>query len=1016
MMKSQEGRNPLIICITDVEYQSLKFSFHEISSETIESVIVEHGYFGGKLFSIARFMEMGSRGRDTVPQRLPLLIRSLKPTFVIELGICFGLKDDFPIGSVGICQHSADYELQKVNEHEISNRTRTIQSDSAIYAKLINHSTSRIFDFKISGAVYACGDKVVNSSALKNKILSSIPDAKCGDMESYPFGIACQNAGVPWALIKGSSDDGVNKGDEFQVAAARNSVTFFESFIRNCDDLDDYFYPTYDVNFSKEINFDLISKEIFNSASIEGMQSSTARDQYSVHKHPEMGESWIIIYISKAHSIPEVIRSVLKGLIHAPVRVDVCIASIGGISELQRNTYEKLLKELRCQKFFVAEIGDFIFNRVVEKHAAASLISPPENYVDQMIYRGDGEALVSSRYAKTFIYSPDRQESKPSPISIILGQGGIGKTTFCLRLAEIINKREKLEKRMLLITKADILRNYSGEVIDSISKLYIEYAKNITGQVRPISHETFSLALSSGSIILMIDGIDEIESALGEKFKMQAFLDSIGNLNESLNSCRVLMTSRDSNASRFIETKNSETLFIKGFSAVDIDNYTEKDGQEIKKEIKDFSNQIKNKDGLVNPYLLHVVRQFLVSTKKESWETQDIKSERLKIDEPFDYCLARALLREIEKQSLHISVDDYYDLLNEIVVVKENSMDDEYFESYIEIYLQKNGATPFPRRTTYLKFFLFENKNFLTSVSHSEYVSHILLNKLYSIFFKNDSATREDVVIVRSIFGSTKNENFGLIGRLCSRLHETDASEIEIECKVKFIFDEIRRGGKNITSERAIHALHEFVIEYWAPKTASERRSIIEKIHNKDRISEICILSDFASIDFSNCTVEGGVFRNFQSFFNCKTNENTRFIDCSFSNCSSSFKRENVRSEIFVNCSLDEGMRHLLHAGEDKRAETLLRSKSDVKQILKAMRQGLGFASLSLNKIKAYSNLVSERSYEDFIDFMCRADVLIAQDNLFKVSKMAESDAIALCDEDHSQGLITSLVKMLGEN
>ncbi|GEM_PF-3200242 len=1015
-MKSHEEKKPLIICITDVEYQSLKSRFSATSNETIESIIVEHGYFGGKPFSIARFMEMGSRGRDTVPQRLPLLIRSLKPTLVIELGICFGLKDDFPIGSVGICQHSADYELQKVNENEISNRTRTIQSDSTIYAKLLSHSTSRKFDFKINGAIYACGDKVVNSSDLKNKILSSIPDAKCGDMESYPFGVACQNAGVPWALIKGSSDDGVNKGDEFQVAAAENSVAFFESFVLSREDLDSYFHPTYDVNFSKEINFDLISKEIFNSASIDKTQYSTARDQYSIHKHPEMGESWIIIYISKAHSIPEVIRSTLKGLPHSPFRVDVCIASIGGISESQKKTYEELLNRFPCQKYFVAEIRDFIFNRVVKKHTAISLISPPENYVDQMIYRDNGAALVSSRYARAFIYSTDGQESKSSPISIILGQGGIGKTTFCLRLAEIINKRESSERRMLLITKADILKNYSGEVVDSISKLYIEYAKNITGQMRPISHETFSLALSCGSIILMIDGIDEIESALGEKFKMQDFLDSIGNLNESLNSCRVLMTSRDSNASRFIETKGSETHFIKGFSTRDIDEYTEKDGQEIKKKIKDFSVQIKNKDGLVNPYLLHVVRQFLVSTKKEPWETQVIESKRLKVDEPFDYCLARALLREIEKQSLHISVDDYYDLLNEIVVEKENSMDDEYFETYIEIFLQKNGKTSPPRRTSYLKFFLFENKNFLTSVSHSEYVSHILLNKLYSIFSQSDSATSADAIIVRSILGNARNENFGLIERLCSKLHKSDASEIEIERKVKFIFDEVKKSGRNITSEKAIHELHAFMIGYWSPKTASERRIIIEKIHSENKISGICILSEFASIDFSDCTVEGSVFRNFQGFFNCKTNDRTRFIDCSFSNCSSSFKRENVRSEIFVNCNLDEGMRHLLHAGEDKRSETLLRSKSDVKQVLKSMRQGLGFAPLSLNKIKAHSSLVSERSYEDFIDVMCKTGVLTAQDNLYKVSTDAEMDAIALCDEDHSQGLITSLVKMLGAN
>lgn len=1013
-MKYQEERKPLIICITDVESRALQPKFSIVSTETIESIIVEHGYFGGKIFSVARFTEMGSRGKGTIPYKLPLLIKKLDPTLVIELGICFGLKEDFPIGSVGICQFSADYELQKVNEKEVFHRARIIQSDTTIYAKLLNHSTSKEFDFKIDGVTYACGDKVVNSSDLKKKILSSVPDAKCGDMESYPLGVACENAGVPWALIKGSSDDGVNKGDEHQVTAANNSVGFFESFILNSENLDPYFHTSYEVNFSEAIDFDLISKEVFNSPSIEKNLYLTSRDQYVVHRHPEMGESWIIIYISKAHSIPEVIRSTLKRLSLPPARVDVCIASIGGIIESQQKVYAEILNRFGCKHFFVAAIGDFIFRRIVEKHAAVSLISPPENYVDQMIYRGDGTALLSSKYARSFIYKPEGRESKKSSISIILGQGGIGKTTFCLRLAEVINKRDISDRRMLLITKADILKSYSGETIDSISKLYIEYAKNITGQTRPISHETFSLALSCGSIILMIDGIDEIESALGEKFKMQAFLDSIGNLNESLNSCRVLMTSRDSNASRFIETNNSETLFIKGFSAADINEYTEKDEQEIKKKIKDFSSQIKTEDGLVNPYLLHVVRQFLISKGKEAWETQSIETKSLKVDEPFDYCLARALLREIEKQSLHISVDDYYGLLNEIVVEKENSIDDEYFEDYIEIYLQKNGSTPPPRRDSYLKFFLFENKNNITSVSHSEYVSHITLNNLYNLFSKVGPSNNADAKIVRSIFGSTKNDNFGLIGRLCSRLHKADVSETAVEQKLKFIFDEIKKLGKNISFERATHALHWFIMEYWSPKTASERRLAVEKLHSRNKISDICILSDFPSIDFSDCEIENGTFRNFQGFFNCKTNESTRFVGCSFSNCSSSFKRENVRSEIFVDCNLDEGMRHLLHAGEDKRSETLLRSKSDVKQVLKSMRQGLGFAPLSLNKIKARSNLVSERSYDDFISVMCTVGVLIAQEDLYKVSKSAEVDAIALCDEDHSQGIITLLVKTLG--
>lgn len=591
-MAIKKDKKPLLICITDNEYKAIKRRFTVTNSEENNAIVIEHGFLGSKPFSLARISEMGSRGRDSISHKLPLLLKHLSPSLVVELGICFGLKDDMRIEDVAICRYSIDYELSKISENKTDYRSKTIQSDASIHAKLTNFSLNNDFSFKVHSAVYLCGDKIVNSQKFKDELTKNFPDAQCGDMESYILGVCCDAEKIPWIVIKSSSDDGINKGDEHQIKASDNSVVFFEEFINKSDDIDVYYDTDFEVNFKRSINYELISKEIFNNNIIDIQHVNNSRSSYQIHKHPEMSGAWIIVYITKAHSIPDIIRTVIRNG-SKPSRIEVCISTKNEITSNNSKHYATIAESHGIDNFFIADIGKFIYKRIVEKNIAASLISPPDNYVDQIVYRDNNTSIEGSKYARTFIYGKDNAAGQVKPISIILGQGGIGKTTFCLSLANMINNAARTDKRMFLITKTDILNNFSGEAIDSISKLYMEYTRNRSGQSRPILHETFSLSLSCGSIILMIDGIDEIESALGDKFKMDSFLQSIQDLNESLESCRVLITSRDSNSSRYLGIENSEILYIKGFSTSDIMEYTANDTPQVRARIVEFSKKIK---------------------------------------------------------------------------------------------------------------------------------------------------------------------------------------------------------------------------------------------------------------------------------------------------------------------------------------------------------------------------------------------------------------------------------------
>lgn len=52
-IKYMRGRKPLIVCVTDTEYAAVKNHFSDGERETFQSVVLEHGFFGGHPFTRA---------------------------------------------------------------------------------------------------------------------------------------------------------------------------------------------------------------------------------------------------------------------------------------------------------------------------------------------------------------------------------------------------------------------------------------------------------------------------------------------------------------------------------------------------------------------------------------------------------------------------------------------------------------------------------------------------------------------------------------------------------------------------------------------------------------------------------------------------------------------------------------------------------------------------------------------------------------------------------------------------
>jgi predicted NACHT family NTPase len=126
----------------------------------------------------------------------------------------------------------------------------------------------------------------------------------------------------------------------------------------------------------------------------------------------------------------------------------------------------------------------------------------------------------------------DRRASPDSPpLSLLVASGGAGKTTLLRSLAAEIN--ESQDSRVMLI-EADALKKLPKEQLrrSHVSSLFelceLHSMALTTAGAAPIkvrsSRNVFDLLLISGSLLILIDGIDELLSMMSSSFELVRFL------------------------------------------------------------------------------------------------------------------------------------------------------------------------------------------------------------------------------------------------------------------------------------------------------------------------------------------------------------------------------------------------------------------------------------------------------------------------------------------------------------
>ncbi|BBB58482.1 hypothetical protein UNDKW_0209 [Undibacterium sp. KW1] len=1004
----------LIVVITEAEYSIVRKAMDALEAMSIEShSTLERGVLCGQRAVLCKIRDMGTKTLGSVGLALTSILKSVKPTYVVEIGICFSLKSELSIGDVAICKMSSDYEYQKIVNGVVKHRVRSLSAPDPLFAQLSHFARNYKADFSSKEGVYACGDKVVDDSVFKQKILQCVPDALAGDMESYTFALACTDFGVPWAVIKGVSDDGVNKADDDQIRAVTNAVKFFTDYLQLEPNR---ISSKLEINSSAQtIDYKDISREIFGKKDIVTENFEGSKTAYEAHFHPELGHAWVIIYLYKAQSVPEALRIFLKSSKNPKVRIEVCLVSRNLVLEQRLTAYKSMLTQAGYENVYINSIKQFIFDRIVKGKTSHTTLSNEEQYIDQTVYRNGGEAFTTKQYLMSFI-EPVENSPNLMPINVILGEGGIGKTTLCRNFAQHYSKFEQKQEFLMLVTKHDILNAYSGNSINSITDLYREYRRNQSG-ADSINETNFELCLSCGSIVMMIDGIDEIEAALAGMFDMDRFIDSIKQLDSILHSCKVFLTSRSVGAERFQSLENVDILNLKGFTTDDVGKYLNKGDAKVAISINRIIHKIKPASGFVNPYLLSVLSQIFASDSGS--DDMSESTARLDLTDPFEYVLARLLSREIEKQSLKISIDDYYDFLEYVVIDEENSTPLEEFIRYIDVML--GGASGKSQHTSvgsYLKCLLFSLNNDRVNISHEEFVNLIRIKAGINAFQIESQINSQDVGHLTKILGTDYNDITGVKGAIASALWKQQADVDSVNSMFKKYVSHFKNETSNFSlmQSRAIYGLHALAFEYNKIKDGTSAAALLKMLHGGPKISQLCVLGNFYKIDFSGLEFVDCEFSGYQRLLSCKADSITKFKKSSFTNCSAKSGESDFTSSMFDDdCTLDEGMHLAINHSADKKEGRIERIRSDLKRVLKAMRVGFSFGTFSQNRINQNVTLASGAKLETFLSQLCTANILIFdhKTSLYQVNPTVQDHAYVLCEEGHARGQIVSAIREL---
>jgi len=349
-------------------------------------------------------------------------------------------------------------------------------------------------------------------------------------------------------------------------------------------------------------------------------------------------------------------------------------------------------------------IKDYLWEFCIDEDFKTQIVSEElTNYVDQSLIINLQQENIHTESSRKYL--TEKLCSKPEHSALLVeAAGGMGKTWLCRSLAVAV--QEKLGNTGLVISiQAEVLRGYISEVgannleIKTLYDLYLLYGKSVS-DARSFDKATFDLAVISGNIVVLIDGLDELATVLQDRFHLESFLASIDDLSSSLKSSQVLITSRDSLIVEGLDLSlyriQQHTLL--GFSPKDLENYATKRFRDpkTKSDLATKLSRTLNQNGLASPenrvipFLADVVGYIIEEEASKKLDPDFELVEELtpyySNNETIDRIVYSVFRREIRRQDIGLEIKDLVLFLSELVSASGKRFEGENLRHHLALY------------------------------------------------------------------------------------------------------------------------------------------------------------------------------------------------------------------------------------------------------------------------------------------------------------------------------------------
>ncbi|GAA5097875.1 NACHT domain-containing protein [Wohlfahrtiimonas larvae] len=656
----------------------------------------------------------------------------------------------------------------------------------------------------------------------------------------------------------------------------------------------------------------------------------------------------------------------------------------------RKENIEKISAEFLKKTPNIKASYDFIEDYIWEKclsQAAKEIIDVPEEpyFIDQKLHSNNADILGLDFVNELINNKLDQKK----PIYIIFGDGGAGKTTFCDQTVQLINEKQKkgLKKKVILISSFDVPDNILNEnhSINSIEALY----SLVSDDDNSIDQHSLNLNISSGNILVIIDGLDEILSKLKEQFILEEFIDSVRTLNDTYKNCSVIITSRPI-TNKSLTNPDVYIFNIDGFDDDLIDKYLEKRFK-ASENINKFKNSAKEyiaelqENSQITPLILRLVCDLVEEDCEKSYSHDTHKYFML--ENALDKIIYQLMEREIEKQSLGIETcEQYFEILKDIIFQYDGRVNEDQLFELVALTLAGTGIEC--------------NKD----IAKNYHTSNLLSNKDKKLCIKYDSLEfwiKSRYLSYLITHHDTENDERIMLelARSCYRggiLAEDIKKYINKNSQyakniIQEISNNISHKRKELDNRKIISALLYLVIKEQNSKLETTEQLIqLYNIKHGELINNLSIFGDFFPLDFSLFKVKNGYFDNYSSLSksNIPSNE-TIFFSSIFNNFDiKPFSKQQItKSNFDSECILNE-LRSLIDISDQHDNKYKEHIISDLKKIFKVGFKNGIFAWKSEGVYKQQcASLKSKYNLIDLINKLVNYDVLIKESAKHDTSK-----------------------------